>query len=174
MKEKITELVNSAVNSTKKEYFRIEERADMSPNEKVSRIIKVTASICAGVAMQPIPFADLAILTPIQILMGTRIAAIRGIKLSESDVKRTITEIGGVVGMGFLAQQGVIGLYKIGVPFLGGLMTIPLVWGLTFAMGRVMDLYLQEKAKGNQLSKKELESLWKKGKEEGKREQKKN
>jgi len=38
-----------------KEYFRMAERTDMSPNEKISHITRVNASICGRVAVQPLP-----------------------------------------------------------------------------------------------------------------------
>ena len=46
-------------------------------------------------------------------------------------------EIIGVLGLSFLAQQTAIGLYKLGLPFIGGFMTIPLVFVLTYSIGKV-------------------------------------
>ena len=44
--------------------------------------------------------------------MGTRIAAVRGIRVSNNDALTSIKEISGVVGLGLLAQQVAIGAYK--------------------------------------------------------------
>ena len=151
-----------------REYIGIENRSDIPDDEKVSRIIKITASVCAGVAVQPIPFADVFVLTPIQAYMGTRIAAVRGVPVTENDAVDTIKQISGAVGLGLLAQQIAIGAYKTGLPFLGGFMTIPLVFGLTYGIGRVMDAYFTGKAKGEMLNPEELKEIWKKGKREGK------
>ena len=49
--------------------------------------------------------------------MGTLIAEARGYKFSMSEVYK---EIIGVLGLSFLAQQTAIGLYKLGLPFIGG------------------------------------------------------
>jgi uncharacterized protein (DUF697 family) len=102
--------------------------------------------------------------------MGWKIAKIRGIELTQEGALEVVKYIGGVVGMGWLAQQGVLGLYKIGLPFLGGLMTIPLVFGITFGIGRAMDAYFVAKAQGRQPSKEDILRAFKTGRDEGKRE----
>ncbi|MBC8255694.1 MAG: hypothetical protein H8E85_00090 [Candidatus Marinimicrobia bacterium] len=145
----------------------IENRTDLSDDEKVLRIIKTFAAGCAGFAVQPIPFADFFVLTPIQAYMGSRIGAIRGMPISESKATEIFKEIAGVVGLGLLAQQLVIGLYKTFIPFLGAITTIPLVFGLTYAMGKVMDLYFIQKIKRGAIDKDELRKMWSKMKKEG-------
>jgi len=145
---------------------KIENRKDLTDDEKVIRIIKVFAAGCAGFAAQPIPFADLFILTPIQAYMGTRIGAIRGMPVSEAKATEIFKEISGIVGLGLLAQQLVIGAYKF-IPYYGIITTIPIVYGLTYAIGRVIDLYFIQKRKHGKINKEELEKMWKKMKKEG-------
>lgn len=161
--------MKSPLARVKEEYSAIEYREDISDGQKVTRVIKITASVCAAVAVQPIPFADIFVLTPIQIYMGERIAAVRGVPVTKGDIKSTLAEISGAVGLGLLAQQAAIGAYKTGLPFLGGFMTIPLVWGLTYGIGRVMDEYFKSKAKGQRLTSEQIRDIWKKGRREGKR-----
>jgi uncharacterized protein (DUF697 family) len=121
------------------------------------------------VAIQPIPFADIFILTPIQAYMGTRIAAIRGVPVSESEASDVIKEILGVIGMGVAAQQIAIGLLKTILPGFGGLTTIPLVYGLSYAIMNVMDAYFVAKASNRRLSESEIKALWSHAKAEGER-----
>ena len=104
--------------------------------------------------------------------MGSRIAAIRGMPVSESKATDLIKELGGVIGLGMLAQQIALGLYKVGLPFLGGFMSIPLVYGLTYGVGRVMDEYFSRKAKGQNVSSERLKEIFKKARKEGKKEAK--
>ena len=156
------------ISKLQREYVGIENRTDITDDEKVSKIINITASVCAGVAFQPIPFADIFILTPIQAYMGTRIAAVRGISINKNDALTTIKEISGVVGLGLLAQQVAIGAYKTGLPGLGGFMTLPLVSGLTYGIGRVMDFYIIQKARGELIKPETLKEIWKNAKKEGK------
>ena len=56
---------NSAIKKLQSEFFSIENRSDITDDEKVTQIIKITSVVCAGLAIQPIPFADIFILTPI-------------------------------------------------------------------------------------------------------------
>jgi uncharacterized protein (DUF697 family) len=151
------------------EFLDIEAREDLSDDEKVSQIINIFSVFCAGIAVQPIPFADIFVLTPIQAFMGTRIAAIRGMPISESKATDLIKQLGGVIGLGMLAQQAALGLYKVGLPFLGGFMSIPLVYGLTYAIGRVMDEYFRRQARGEKISKERLKNIFKEAKKEGKK-----
>ena len=150
-----------------REIFEIEKRTDLTTEEKVSRITHITCATCAGVAVQPIPFADIFILTPIQAYMGSRIAAIRGVPVSESEASTIIKEILGVIGMGFAAQQIAIGIWKTLIPGAGGFMTIPIVYGLSYAIMRVMDAYFRAKAANRKLTPDEIKSIWKNAKAEG-------
>jgi len=88
--------------------------------------------------------------------MGTLIAEARGYKFSMSEIYK---EILGVLGLSFLAQQTAIGLYKLGLPFIGGFMTIPLVFILTYAIGKVMDFYFVSKTQGKTLTKDDLKNF---------------
>lgn len=162
------DIIDSTKDRIRKEITDIENRDDLSDDEKRSRIIHIFSVTCAVVAVQPIPFADIFVLTPIQAYMGTRLSAIRGMPMSEAEAKDIVKEIAGVVGLGMLAQQAALGLYKVGLPFLAGFTTIPLVYGLTYAMGRVMDHYLELKVKGKTMSQADLKAMWEKSREEGK------
>jgi uncharacterized protein (DUF697 family) len=172
MQAKTDGVVKRALDKAKQNIFDIEKREDLSDDEKVTRIIKIFGATCAGVAVQPIPFADIFVLTPIQAYMGSRIAAIREVPVSESEATQTVKEIASVIGMGLLAQQLVIGGYKTFIPFLGGFTTIPIVFGLTYAMGKVMDEYFKKKAKKEKIDAVILKQIWvealKIGKQEGK------
>jgi uncharacterized protein (DUF697 family) len=153
----------------KREIFEIEHRHDLTVEEKITRITHITCATCAGVAIQPIPFADIFILTPIQAYMGTRIAAIRGVPVSESEASDIVKEIIGAIGMGMIAQQLALGLYKTILPGLAGFTTIPLVYGLSYAIMKVMDAYFVAKASNRRLSATEIKALWGKAKSEGER-----
>ena len=166
-------VISKAKEKLKKEVLQIENRTDLSSDEKVNRIIKIFASACAALAVQPIPFADIFVLTPIQAYMGTRISAIRGLPISEAKATEIIKELAGVVGLGLLAQQLVIGGYKTFIPFLGAITTIPIVYGLTFTIGKVMDVYFIKKSRNESIDPEKLKKYWretlKKKKEEGKK-----
>jgi len=169
---KIKDILEKAKTKIQDNILEIEHRTDITNDEKADLIIKLFSGTCAAVAIQPIPFADFFVLTPIQAYMGARLSAIRGLNVTESQIKVLLKEIGSVIGLGLLAQQLVIGAYKTFIPFLGALTTIPIVYGLTYAIGKTMDAYLIKKAKGLTMTKSQMKSVFeemlKKGKREGK------
>lgn len=146
----------------------IEKRDDLSADEKATRVIHIFSATCAGAAAQPIPFADIFILTPIQAYMAERLAAVRGVPMSQASITEILTDLAKVIGLGMLAQQAALGLYKVGLPFLAGFTTIPLVYGLTYAIGKVLDYLVIQRAKGRKVSAAEIRDVWSKAKAEGK------
>lgn len=161
-------------NKLQRELLDIENRADLRTDEKASRVINIFAITCAATAVQPIPFADYFILTPMQAWMGERLSAIHGMPLSGKGAADLLKEIGAVCGFGLAGQQFVLGCYKTFVPFLGGVTTFPLVYGSTYAIGRAMDAILAAKARNQPLSGAELRKLWGKWSTEGKNRRKQN
>ena len=147
-------------SSVDKAILEIDKRDDISKDEKVSRIIKIISTTCAALATQPLPGMDIFYLTPIQGYMGIKISKARGLNFSESDIKTMIKELLAIVGLGMAGQNFVLTAYKIGVPFLGGFMTIPLVYGATYGIGKIMDFYFIKKSKKEKIDPKELKRMW--------------
>jgi len=139
---------------------------NIPPDEKVDKLLIRFAGICGAIAVQPIPFADIFILTPIQLYMGTLIAEARGYKFSMSEIYK---EILGLIGLAYLAQQTAIGLYKTILPFLGAITTIPLVFILTYAIGKVMDYYFVSKTEGKKVTKDDLINAFKQARKDAKK-----
>jgi uncharacterized protein (DUF697 family) len=162
------DILEKAKKKLESEITSIEDRTDLSDDQKRSQIIHIFSITCAAVAVQPIPFADIFVLTPIQAYMGVRLSAIRGMPLSDAEATDLLKEIAGIVGLGMAAQQVALGLYKVGLPFLAGFTTIPLVYGLTYAIGRIMDYYLEKKSRGQTVSNADLKDMWEKYRKEGK------
>ena len=167
METKQENIISKAKEKLKKNITEIENRTDISDDEKVTLIIKTFSAGCAAVAVQPIPFADIFVLTPIQAYMGTRIGAIRGVPVNEGKATEILKELAGIVGLGLLAQQLVIGAYKF-IPYWGMITTIPIVYGLTYAIGRVMDAYFIQKRKKEKIDPEILRTLWKEELKKGK------
>ena len=166
---KIDSVIDKANAFLKENLLEIEKRDDLSREEKANRIINLFAGVCSGVAIQPIPFADIFVLTPIQVLMGERLAAVWAVPVTESSGSTVIKDILKIGGMGFLSQQLAIGAYKTFLPFLGAVTTVPLVYGLTYAMGNVLSEMYKRRSKGQaNLSEDEMRSMWKEFKKKGK------
>ena len=150
-----------------KEISQIAKRIDLSDDEKVNKIINIYSLICATVAIQPIPFADIFILSPIQIIMGNKIGEIRGYKLLDNKIENIFKEVSGTFGLGLIAQQLALGAYKTIIPFYGAITTIPMVYGLTYGIGKVMDYYVLAKMTNKIPNKEEMKRIYKKSKKEG-------
>ena len=161
------EIIDKAKEKIKNEISEIEKRTDLTKEEKVEQICKVFGTFCGAIAVQPIPFADFFVLTPIQAYMGKKIADIQGYDISEQGATHIFKEIAGLVGMGLLSQQLIISLYKTFIPFLGAITTIPLVFGMTYAMGKVMNAYFKAKIKGEKISKENIQSIFRDAKKQG-------
>ena len=101
--------------------------------------------------------------------MGIRLAAIYGIKIKEQKASDLVKQIAGNVGLGLLAQSLVIGAYKTFLPFLGAITTIPLVYGMTYGIGKVMQFYFKAKAEGKELTDQEIKNIWKESFRTGKK-----
>ena len=146
----------------------IEKRDDIPNDEKSSRTIHLFSATCAGVAVQPIPFADIFILTPVQAYMATRLASIHGVSITKATAWENVTDLGKVIGLGLLAQQLVIGGYKTFIPFYGAVTTIPLVYGMNYAIGRILnEMYIRRSKNKDKLTPNEIKNIWKKMKKEG-------
>lgn len=159
-------IVMQILDKVKSEISNIEQRTDLNKDQKIEQICVAFGTTCGIVAAQPIPFADFFILTPIQIYMGKKIADIHGYRIEELEMGQIFKELTATVGMGLLSQQLVIGLYKF-IPFLGSVTTIPIVFGMTYAMGKVMNYYFDKKKKGEQISSEEIKKIFRVGKDAG-------
>lgn len=113
---------------------------------KINSVIALGSASCAIIAVQPIPFADIFILTPVQMVM---IYYLNKIISDDADIDAgsLLTTLAAVAGWGLVAQQVVLGLYKTILPFMGGFTTIPLVYGATSAIGYMAVKMLERKAK---------------------------
>ena len=145
-----------------------EEPIGAEADDRVRRAIHLTAGACAAVAIQPLPFADILVLTPIQATLAYKIARLRGHQVTREQARRVLAELGGVIGLGLLAQQTALGLYKLGLPGLGGFMTLPLVYGLTYGIGRVIDYYYSALADGLPFDRERARAIFKQGRRAGK------
>ncbi|MDD5392740.1 MAG: hypothetical protein PHE17_06950 [Thiothrix sp.] len=157
------------IQKFKNEILEIEGRQDINDDTKVSRITHYACIACAGIAVQPIPFADIFILTPIQAYFSSRIAAIRGVPVSESEALDWVKEMIGLLGLGFIAQQVAIGIWKTVTWGMGGALTIPLVYALTYAIMTVADFYFSAKARNEAISDSVLKAVWRDAFKQGKR-----
>ena len=140
--------------------------ADLKAN--IDRVILVCSGVCAGIAIQPIPFADAFVLTPVEMIMVMKIGHLYGFSISKERATSIVKELAGVVGMGWISKNLILAGYKTFIPYAGGFFTVPLVFGACYGIGKVADLYFRCKREGRTFDKKEAVTLLKHAKENAK------
>ena len=107
--------------------------------ERAAQELVRAASVSAGlVALQPVPFLDPVFVTPIQIGMVQGMARIRGYRLD----RKSALEVLRTFRASLLTRHLVIAGAKV-VPGLGALVSAPLAYALTYALGEVADRYFE-------------------------------
>lgn len=113
----------------------------------------------AGIVILPIPFTDFVLLAPLQTALIFAIAKIYGVKEPTEGVIGIIAASCGTTIFGQLTA----GIVKAVIPFVGGLLTAPFIFGWTYAMGKVAVKYFESKGEANES---ELKSIFKQASKE--------
>ena len=106
------------------------------------------ATSCGAAAATPIPFSDIAILTPIQIGMILHISNIFGINISKENAAKLVATLLSVVGAAFAVRFGVqlLGNVLKLIPgagsVAGGAINATIAFGTTKVMGNAYIAYL--------------------------------
>src|SRR5438876_7874006 len=98
-------LAEELPNEAKSEIIRI-SRDRQAQAHVAQMLIKSTTAICAAIGTQPIPLADMPILTSLQLLMVSGIMYISGRERSLRAATEFITALGANVGAGMLLREG--------------------------------------------------------------------
>jgi uncharacterized protein (DUF697 family) len=113
-------------------------------HEAVQRLIRERALLCSGIALEPIPFLDLAIILPIHVKMVFDIGGIYGFELSTERAKEIALELAGTVAINYAARVATRSALKF-VPVAGSLLASPLMYGTTFALGNLAERYFRSR-----------------------------
>src|SRR5207245_4772969 len=97
--------------------------------------IKSTTAICTAIGAQPIPLADLPILTSLQVMMVSGIMHVSGRERSLRAAAEFITALGANVGAGMLLREGARAILKF-FPGWGNIVCDRLACAGTYAIGR--------------------------------------
>ncbi len=116
----------------------------LAQHEAVQRLIRERALLCSGIALEPIPFLDLAIILPIHVKMVFDIGAIYGFEMSQERAKEIALELAGTVAINYAARVATRSALKF-VPGVGSILASPLMYGTTFALGTVAERYFRSR-----------------------------
>ena len=108
-------------------------------------LVKSTSAICAAIGAQPIPLADLPILTTLQLVMVSGIMYISGRERSLRAATEFVGALGANVGIGMVLREGTRAALKF-FPGWGNLVCGMVAGAGTYAIGRAAVVYFIEGA----------------------------
>ena len=111
--------------------------------EIAQTLVKSTTAICAAIGAQPIPLADLPILTALQLVMVSGIMYISGRERSLRAATEFIGALGVNVGAGMILREGTRALLKF-FPGWGNVVCGAVAGAGTYAIGRASIGYFLE------------------------------
>ncbi|MEY2576117.1 MAG: uncharacterized protein QOF80_1604 [Verrucomicrobiota bacterium] len=140
--EFMTFLARNMPNEARVEMARIaHDRATQT--EIAQTLVKSTTAICAAIGAQPIPLADLPILTALQLVMVSGVMYISGRERSLRAATEFITALGVNVGAGMILREGTRALLKF-FPGWGNVVCGAVAGAGTYAIGRAAIVYFLE------------------------------
>lgn len=101
----------------------------------------VTAALCAGIGIVPIPVADLVPITSLQIVLVSGIAYISGRPLDAKTAGEFLSALGANVGAAFALREAARALVKFVFPGAGSAVSGAVAFGGTLAIGAAARAY---------------------------------
>jgi len=129
-------------NAARIEMIRISR--DRETQREIAQIlVKSTTAICAAIGAQPIPLADLPVLTTLQLVMVSGIMYLSGRERSLRAATEFIGAIGANVGVGMLLREGVRAVLKF-FPGWGNVVCGMVAGAGTYAIGGAASAFFLE------------------------------
>jgi uncharacterized protein (DUF697 family) len=135
-------LARELPNEARVEMARI-SRDRTAQIEIAQMLVKSTSAICAAIGAQPIPLADLPILTALQLVMVSGIMYIGGRERSLRAATEFVGALGVNVGAGMILREGTRALLKF-FPGWGNVVCGAVAGAGTYAIGRASIVYFLE------------------------------
>ena len=133
-RELLSILTAELPNEAKIEMIRI-SRDREAQHHVAQMLVKSTTAICTAIGAQPIPLADMPILTSLQALMVSGIMYISGRERSLRAATEFITALGANVGFGMILREGARAILKF-FPGWGNVVCGMVAGAGTYAIGR--------------------------------------
>jgi uncharacterized protein (DUF697 family) len=106
-------------------------------------LVKSTSAVCAAIGAQPIPLADLPILTALQLMMVSGIMYISGRERSVRAATEFVAALGVNVGAGMVLREGTRAVLKF-FPGWGNVVCGMVAGAGTYALGNAAIVYFLE------------------------------
>ena len=138
----ISLLAQNLPNQARIEMLRISH--DRAAQAEVSQtLVKSTTAICTAIGAQPIPLADLPVLTTLQLVMVSGIMYLSGRERSLRAATEFMAALGANVGAGMLLREGTRAVLKF-FPGWGNVVCGMVAGAGTYAIGRAAIVYFIE------------------------------
>jgi uncharacterized protein (DUF697 family) len=138
----MTFLARNMPNEARVEMARIAH--DRTTQTEIAQtLVKSTTAICAAIGAQPIPLADLPILTALQLMMVSGVMYISGRERSLRAATEFVGALGVNVGAGMILREGTRALLKF-FPGWGNVVCGAVAGAGTYAIGRAAIVYFLE------------------------------
>jgi uncharacterized protein len=141
-KQLMSILAREVPNEARIEMIRI-SRDREAQREVAQSLVKSTAAVCTAIGTQPIPLADLPILTTLQLVMVSGIMYVSGRERSLRAATEFIGALGANVGVGMLLREGTRALLKF-FPGWGNIICGMVAGAGTYAIGRAAIVFFLE------------------------------
>jgi Uncharacterized protein/domain associated with GTPases len=135
-------LARELPNEARMEMIRI-SRDREAQREVAQLLIKSTTAVCTAIGAQPIPLADLPILTSLQLMMVSGIMYVSGRERSLRAAAEFAGAIGANVGAAMLLREGARAILKF-FPGWGNIVCGLVAGSGTYAIGRAATAYFVE------------------------------
>jgi uncharacterized protein len=135
-------LARELPNQARMEMIRISQDRE-AQREVAQTLIKSTTAICAAIGTQPIPLADLPILTSLQLMMVAGIMYVSGCERSLRAAAEFIGALGANVGAAMLLREGTRAILKF-FPGWGNIVCGLVAGTGTYAIGRAASVFFIE------------------------------
>lgn len=135
-------LAQALPNEAKIEMIRISH--DLEAQRDVAHLlVKSTTAICTAIGAQPIPLADLPILTTLQLVMVSGIMYVSGRERSLRAATEFVAALGANVGAGLVLREGARAILKF-FPGWGNVVCGMVAGAGTYAIGRAATAFFLE------------------------------
>jgi uncharacterized protein (DUF697 family) len=132
-------LARELPNQARMELIRI-SRNRKAQHEVAQLLVKSTSAICAAIGAQPIPLADLPILTSLQVMMISGIMYVSGRERSLRAAAQFVGALGANVGAAMLLREGTRAILKF-FPGWGNVVCGLVAGSGTYAIGRAATVF---------------------------------
>ncbi len=132
-------LARELPNQARMELIRI-SRDRKAQHEVAQLLVKSTSAICAAIGAQPIPLADLPILTSLQVMMISGIMYVSGRERSLRAAAQFVGALGANVGAAMLLREGTRAILKF-FPGWGNVVCGLVAGSGTYAIGQAATVF---------------------------------